>query len=78
MSNSIKASVTIGELEASYPLYCKAMRILLKEGKSLLKIQKTVCWNRLETLHNCYPTRYKAPDYLYLLFRRERESAAKV
>jgi len=77
MSNPIKPSVTIGELEASYPLYCKAMRILLKEGNSLLKIQKTVCWSRLETLHNCYPTRYKPPDYLYLLFRRERESTAK-
>jgi hypothetical protein len=65
------ASITIGELEANYPLYCKAMRILLREGKTLRKIQRTVCWSRLEKLHSCYPTRYKDPEYLYLLFRKD-------
>ena len=29
-----QAKLTIGELEAGYPLYCKALRRLLKEEKS--------------------------------------------
>ena len=48
-------SLTIGELEANYSLYCKAMRLLIIEGRSLKKIQRTVCWQRLEILHNCLP-----------------------
>ena len=28
-------SLTIGKLEASYPLYCKALRILIREEKTL-------------------------------------------
>ncbi|MCX5955253.1 MAG: DUF3136 domain-containing protein, partial [Cyanobacteria bacterium] len=38
---------TIGELEAKYSLYCKAMRLLLKEGRSMDAIRRTVCWSRL-------------------------------
>ncbi|EAU73323.1 DUF3136 domain-containing protein [Synechococcus sp. RS9916] len=45
-----QAKLTIGELEAGYPLYCKALRRLLKEGRSVDDIKKTVCWGHLETL----------------------------
>jgi hypothetical protein len=64
-------TVTIGELEANYSMYCKAMRLLIREGRSLTKIQRTVCWQRLECLHRCLPAHYRDPDYLYLLLRRE-------
>ena len=64
-------TVTIGELEANYSMYCKAMRLLIREGRSLNKIQRTVCWQRLECLHRCLPGQYRDPDYLYLLLRRE-------
>ncbi|MEB3200150.1 MAG: DUF3136 domain-containing protein [Synechococcaceae cyanobacterium] len=70
-ASPLDSAPSIGELEANYSLYCKAMRLLVREGKSLLKIQRTVCWSRLETLHSCYPGRYKAPDHLYLLIRRD-------
>ena len=30
------ASLTIGELEAKYPLYCKAMKLLLRDGQQLI------------------------------------------
>ncbi len=63
--------LTIGELEASYSTYCKAMRLLIREGRSLARIQRTVCWQRLECLHRCLPGQYRDPDYLYLLLRRE-------
>ena len=62
---------TIGELEAKYSLYCEAMRRLLKEGRSLEAIQRTLCWSRLEQLHTCLPTRYKSPDYLCVVLRRD-------
>jgi hypothetical protein len=71
MTSTAPAAITIGELEANYSLYCKALKILVSEGRSLKKIQRTVCWNRLETLHNCLPKRYKAPDYLVLCLQRE-------
>ncbi|TVS06934.1 MAG: DUF3136 domain-containing protein [Cyanobium sp. PLM2.Bin73] len=64
-------SLTVGELEANYPLYCKAMRILAKEGNSATKARRTVCWQRLEMLHHCLPNQYRDPDYLYLLLSRE-------
>ena len=64
-------SPTIGELEAKYSLYCKAMRLLLKEGRSREEIMRTVCWSRLEKLHLCLPSRYKSPDYLYAVLKRD-------
>ena len=39
-----QASITIGELEANYQLYCKALKMLIAEKRSLNKIQRTVCW----------------------------------
>jgi len=64
-------SLTLGELEANYPLYCKAMRILAREGNSATMARRTVCWQRLEMLHHCLPKQYRDPDYLYLLLSRE-------
>jgi hypothetical protein len=34
--------LTIGELEANYSLYCKALRRLLQEGRSRAAIQRTI------------------------------------
>ncbi|MFN5116712.1 MAG: DUF3136 domain-containing protein [Cyanobacteriota bacterium] len=64
-------ALTIGELEASYPLYCKALRILIREGKTIEQIQRSVCWSRLEKLHHCLPRKYKEPAHLYFLIQRE-------
>lgn len=63
--------LSIGELEAGYPLYCRALRRLIEEGRSLARIQRTTCWQRLVTLHGCLPGQYKDPDYLYLQLRRQ-------
>ena len=69
---SFTTALTIGELEASYPLYCKALRILIREEKTIEQIQRSVCWHRLETLHQCLPRQYKDPNHLYLHLKRER------
>lgn len=70
------ASLTIGELEAGYSLYCKALRLLILEGRSLPRIQRTVCWQRLAQLHACLPGQYKDPEHLYFQLRRSTTSPA--
>ena len=67
------AKLTIGELEAGYPLYCKALRRLLQQGRTPQEIERTVCWGHLATLNRCLPGRYKAPSYLMTLIKRELE-----
>jgi len=68
---AMTGTLTIGQLEASYPLYCKAMRILIREEKTIGQIQRSVCWHRLETLHQCLPKQYKDPYHLYFHLKRE-------
>ncbi len=65
------AKLTIGELEAGYPLYCKALRRLIEQGRAPQQIEKTVCWGHLETLNRRLPGRYKAPAYLMALIKRD-------
>jgi len=75
MTSAVPApKLTIGELEANYSLYCKALRLLIREGKSIAKIRRTVCWQRLEILHNCLPGHYRDPDYLCTLLQREAQA----
>ena len=71
--NMSAAKLTIGELEAGYPLYCKALRRLLIQGRTAKEIERTVCWGHLETLNRCLPGRYKAPSYLMALIKRDIE-----
>jgi hypothetical protein len=73
---SSKPSITIGELEANYQLYCKALRMLINERRTLNKIQKTVCWGRLQTLHHCLPKHYKSPEYLYAQILQQQQALA--
>lgn len=67
---SSRPAVTIGELEANYPLYCKALRLLLLEGRSDRELRRTLCWQRLTLLHRSLPARYKEPEYLMVLFQQ--------
>jgi hypothetical protein len=71
MSQATFTTLTIGELEASYPLYCKALRIQIREEQTIQRIQRSVCWHRLEKLHHCLPRQYKDPNQLYLHLKRE-------
>jgi hypothetical protein len=67
-------TLTIGELEASYSLYCKALRILIREGNSMDTIKRSVCWHRLTALHHSLPRQYKDPGHLFVLLKREIEA----
>ncbi|MEA5414910.1 DUF3136 domain-containing protein [Synechococcus sp. BA-132 BA5] len=64
-------ALKIGELEASFPLYCKALRILIREEKSIEQIQRSVCWHRLDSRHHCLLRQYKDPNHLYFHLKRE-------
>lgn len=63
--------LSIGPLEASYPLYCKAMRILIRDGKSHEQIQRSLCWDRLRSLHHCLPRDYRNPELMDHHLKRE-------
>jgi len=65
------AALTMGELEASYPLYCKALRMLIRDGVTRTKASRTVAWSRLETLHHSLPRQYRHPEQLFFLLSRE-------
>jgi len=57
--------LTPDELEHSYAIQRKALRILVCEGRSLTKIRRTACWLQLETLHGLDPRRYRQPEQLH-------------
>ena len=65
------SSVSIGEFEAKYPLYCKALKMLIKQGKTSAEIQRTHCWDRLRLLHRSLPRQYKSPENLMLMIQAE-------
>ena len=69
------SSLCVGELEAQYPLYCKAMRILVRDGVTINKARRTVCWQKLEILHNCLPRQYREPEQLYMHLTRDQLTA---
>jgi hypothetical protein len=68
------ATLTIGELEAKYPLYCKAMKLLLRDGQTPERLRRTVCWERLEKLHHSLPRQYKSPERLMQIMQSEINS----
>ena len=47
--------ITIDELEAKYPLYCKALKLLVKEARAIEDIKRSLCWDRLALLHRSLP-----------------------
>ena len=61
------ASLSIGELEAKYPLYCKALKMLIKQGKTSAELERTLCWYRLRLLHRSLPREYRSPERLMLM-----------
>lgn len=63
-------ALTLGHLEASYPMYCKALLMLIREGNSLNRIKRTLCWQRLELLHTTLPRQYRDPVVHYGMLKR--------
>lgn len=72
----VQSGLTIGKLEAGYPAYCKALRMLIRDGVPLEKIQRTVCWDRLNLLHSAMPRQYRDPLLHYSMLKRDVEAVA--
>lgn len=53
-------TLTIGALDASSAFFCKALRILIREGRSIEQIERCVCWRRLASLHRSLPRQYSS------------------
>ncbi len=68
----------VGELEAQYPLYCKAMRILVRDGVSRAKTRRTVSWQKLECLHRSLPRHYREPEQLDLHLQRDQRDGLPI
>ena len=49
------SNLSIGELEAKYPLYCKALKMLIKQEKISAGLERTLCWDRLRLSHRSLP-----------------------
>jgi hypothetical protein len=75
-ATTFTTALSIGELEANYALYCKAMRTLILEGVQLEKVKRTVCWSRLSSLHSCMPRHYRHPEQLFFLLSRQLNHAS--
>ena len=67
--------ITIDELEAKYPLYCKALKLLVKDSRGVEEIKRSLCWDRLRLLHRSLPGRYKSPEHLMDLLQRPQSAA---
>jgi hypothetical protein len=67
--------ITIDELEAKYPLYCKALKLLVKDDRGEEEIRRSLCWDRLRLLHRSLPGRYKSPEHLMDLLQRPQSAA---
>ncbi len=68
------SSLSIEELEAKYPLYCKDLKMLIKlirQGKTSSQLQRTFYWYRLQLLHRSLPKQYKSPELLMLMIKSE-------
>jgi hypothetical protein len=71
---TFSTTLTVADLETSHALYCKSMRILIREGKTIANIKRSVCWHRLLALHHVLPNRYKNPEHLYLHLKQALEA----
>lgn len=76
-ATTFTSQLSIGELEANFGLYCKALRTLIREGVQLDQAKRTVCWSRLSSLHQCLPSRYRAPEQLFFLLHRDLQTGTR-
>jgi hypothetical protein len=47
---------------------------LVRDGVSINKARRTVCWQRLEILNHCLPRQYRDPAQLYLHIKRDHQN----
>ena len=49
---------SLAELQQTYDVYVKALRLLVADGVKESEARKSVCWKRLSSLHDALPNVY--------------------
>lgn len=70
-------ALTLEELVANHEIYGKALRILIREDTPIEKLERSVCWRRLDALHRALPHRYSNPHRLVQQIRHSLASPLK-
>lgn len=68
---SASTTVSIAELEANLSLYRSALRILIRQGKTLDQVKRSICWDRLMRLHCHRPEEYGDPGLIYASLKQD-------
>ena len=61
---------TVAELQQTYDVYTKALRLLVADGVKEPEARKSVCWKRLSSLHEALPHRYGNPQSMFLALQK--------
>ena len=68
---------SLAELRETEAVYIRAMEYLVADGVKEGEARESVCWRRLNRLHQALPDRYYAPRALFLsLQARQRGQKA--
>ena len=65
---------TIAELCETEAVYIRAMDYLVADGVKESEASKSVCWRRLNRLHQALPDRYGNPRALFLSLQAHQRS----
>ena len=55
----------VAELQQTYDVYTKALRLLVADGVKESEARKSVCWKRLTSLHEALPHLYGNPQSMF-------------
>ena len=67
---------SIAELCETETVYIRAMSYLVADGVKEAEACKSVCWRRLNRLHQAMPDRYRNPRSLFLSLQARRDPLA--
>ena len=60
---------SLAELRETEAVYTRAMEYLVADGVKEAEARKSVCWRRLDRLHQTLPDRYDDPRALFLFLK---------
>ena len=63
---------SLAELRATEAVYIRAMEYLVADGVKEGEARESVCWRRLNRLHQALPERYANPRALFLSLQAHR------
>ena len=61
---------SLAELQQTYDVYLKALRLLVADGVKESEARKSVCWKRLSCLHDALPNVYGTPQSMFSALQR--------